>query len=275
MATNSNHPSSSAVILADEVKSDKAIFGPGEVKENDGIKEAQSSEAEVSEIQGNCDGKYPNLSSSESSGEKATLLRSDITKMSHDEQDEYFADGLQMGSGSKRALTQMEMDALLTESEAQLAAEVNEKRKKDMADEASKGAISSSGVNASSSKGEIVSEQKKGGRQGASGKDANNLAASTQGLKVAGADGMDMESQGDKSAGDMKDVAMSVGTDMVEESSGEASKSPTMSKGMSSLQVQAEEGSKKARTRSQNGRGNGAKAPSPVRWVPASRVPWA
>ena len=36
MATNSNHPSSSAAILADEVKSEMAILGPAEVKKNAG-----------------------------------------------------------------------------------------------------------------------------------------------------------------------------------------------------------------------------------------------
>ena len=130
--------------------------------------------------------------------------------------------------------------------------------------QASTGALSGDVSKETPSKEETMSEQKKGGRQGDSGKAAINQAASTQGLKGAGADGMDVESQGVKSAEDMRVAAKSVGADMMEENSSDTSKSPPMSKGTSSLQTQAEEGAKKARTRSQHGRGNGAKATKEV-----------
>ena len=77
MATNSNHPSSSAVFEAIEEKSEKAIFGPGEIKEKDVSVEAQVSEVTDSDNQGSTVQKYPNLAT-----------------MTEKEQDEYWADGL-------------------------------------------------------------------------------------------------------------------------------------------------------------------------------------
>ena len=141
----------------------------------------------------------------------------------------------------------------------------------DKFDQAPKGAMSRSDLNEISSKGESMSGQKKGGRQGDSGKGATNLEVPTQGLAVAGAGGMDVESQGDKSSGGMKDAAMSLRADVAEERSSEASESPPMPKGMSSLQAQAEEGSKQMRTRSQHGRGKGAKAKEVVTPVKAKQ----
>ena len=77
MATNSNHPSSSAAILADEANSDKAIFGPGEIKEKDVSVEAQVPEGMDSGNQVSTVQKYLNLET-----------------MTEKEQDEYWADGL-------------------------------------------------------------------------------------------------------------------------------------------------------------------------------------
>ncbi len=57
MATNSNHPSSSAEFEANDKKSEKAIFGPGEVKEKDVSDEAQLSELIDSGNQGSTDEK--------------------------------------------------------------------------------------------------------------------------------------------------------------------------------------------------------------------------
>ncbi len=77
MATNTDHPSSSAAFEAKEEESDKAIFGPGEIKENVMSDEAQLSELIDSGNQGSTDRKYPKLSD-----------------MTAEEQDEYCADGL-------------------------------------------------------------------------------------------------------------------------------------------------------------------------------------
>ncbi len=52
MATNPNHPSSSAAFEAIEEKSDKAVFGPGEVKEKSVSDEAMLMEGEDSGNQG-------------------------------------------------------------------------------------------------------------------------------------------------------------------------------------------------------------------------------
>ena len=59
-------------------------------------------------------------------------------------------------------------------------------------------------------------------------------------------DSMVVEPQGVQSTGDMGNAAKSVGVDMGEEKSSAAAKSPPMSKGISSLHAQAEEGAKKA-----------------------------
>ncbi len=79
MATNSNHPSSSAACEAIEEKSEKAVFGPGEVKEKGVTDEIQSPKLINSGNQGGTDGKYPRL-----------------IGMTDEEQDAYFADGLDL-----------------------------------------------------------------------------------------------------------------------------------------------------------------------------------
>ena len=61
MATNSNHPSSSAASEAIEEKSEKVIFGPGEIKEKVRSDEAQLSKDEDSGNQGSTVEKYPKL----------------------------------------------------------------------------------------------------------------------------------------------------------------------------------------------------------------------
>ena len=77
MATNSDHPSSSAAFEAINEKSEKAIFGPGKVKEKGTSDEAQLSKDEDSGNQGSTVEKYPKLGD-----------------MTEDEQDAYFAEGL-------------------------------------------------------------------------------------------------------------------------------------------------------------------------------------
>ncbi len=78
MATNTDHSSSSAAFEAKEEKSEKASFGPGEVKENVMSDEAQLSELIDSGNQGSTVEKYPKL-----------------LDMTAEEQDEYFAEGLE------------------------------------------------------------------------------------------------------------------------------------------------------------------------------------
>ncbi len=77
MVTNPNHPSSFAAFEANEKKSKKAIFGPGEVKEKGKSFNAELSVGEDYGIQGSTDKKYPKVSG-----------------MTDAEQDAYFAEGL-------------------------------------------------------------------------------------------------------------------------------------------------------------------------------------
>ena len=79
---------------------------------------------------------------------------------------------------------------------------------------------------------------------------------------------LEVESQGDKLSGEVVDVTTSLKAAKVAARLSEVSELSLVPRGMSSLQTQAEEGNKKGRTRSQNGRGNQAKqskATTPVK----------
>ena len=75
--------------------------------------------------------------------------------------------------------------------------------------EASKGAIQISEMEEVSSKGDISGGQKKAGCQGGQGMSATNAERSTQGLNEGEGVEIEVESQGDKSAGEVVDVTTS------------------------------------------------------------------